>query len=137
MFHLLAYLQDEWLSCKILARQRVILQDLARFWKKILQDDVSSCNILPESCKILQDNHSLSNGGVTAKCRRKKDFLLSRSVFLDQYFSSEKHVLSWLITTDHVLFQALRLAKSWPRLAQDLPTLCQDLPENWQVLNKT
>ena len=62
MFHLFAYLQDEWLSCKILARQRVILQDLAGFWKKILQNDVSSCKILPESCKILQDNHSLSTG---------------------------------------------------------------------------
>ena len=66
MFHLFAYLQDEWLSCKILARQRVILQDLARFWKKILQDDVSSCKILPESCKILPDDHSLSTGVLIA-----------------------------------------------------------------------
>ena len=65
MFHFFAYLQDEWLSCKILARQRVILQDLARFRKKILQDDVSSCKILPESCKILQNNHSLSTGDDT------------------------------------------------------------------------
>ena len=36
----------------------VILQDLARFWQKFLQDDVSSCKILPDSGKILQDNHS-------------------------------------------------------------------------------
>ena len=36
----------------------VILQDLARFWQKFLQDDVSSCKILPNSGKILQDNHS-------------------------------------------------------------------------------
>ena len=64
MLHLFAYLQDEWLFCKILARQRVILQDLARFWKKILQHDELSCKILPESCKILQDNHSLSTGVV-------------------------------------------------------------------------
>ena len=41
MLHLFAYLQDEWLSCKILARQRVILQDLARF-----------CQNLARSCKI-------------------------------------------------------------------------------------
>ena len=41
MFHLFAYLQDEWLSCMILARQRVILQDLARF-----------CQNLAGSCKI-------------------------------------------------------------------------------------
>ena len=38
-------------SCK----KKFILQDLARFWKKFLQDDSSSCKILPESCKILQD----------------------------------------------------------------------------------
>ena len=54
----LVILQDEWLSFKILARQMVILQDLARFWKKILQDDVSSCKILQDSCRVLQDNHS-------------------------------------------------------------------------------
>ena len=42
---------------------------------------------------------------------------------LDQYFSSELHVLGRLISTDHVLFQVLRLANSWPRLAQDLASL--------------
>ena len=47
------FLQDNgWLSCKILARRMFILQDLARFRKKILQDDVSSCKILQDSCKI-------------------------------------------------------------------------------------
>ena len=44
--YLSRFLQDEWLSFKILARRMVNLQDLARFWKKILQDDVSSCKIL-------------------------------------------------------------------------------------------
>ena len=47
----------------------VILKDscrtngyLERFWKKILQDDVSFRKILPESCKILRDNHWKSTG---------------------------------------------------------------------------
>ena len=52
------FLRDGWLSCKILARRMAILQYPARFWKKILQDDVSSCKTLLESCKILQNNHS-------------------------------------------------------------------------------
>ena len=48
-------LERKSVSCKILVRKKFILQDLARFWKKFLQDDASSCKILPESCKILQD----------------------------------------------------------------------------------
>ena len=39
-------------------QKMVILQDLARFWQKFLQDEVSSCKILPDSGKTLQDNHS-------------------------------------------------------------------------------
>ena len=56
----------------IFARWMVILQDsyktkgyLARsckIFEENLEDNVSSCKILPESCKILQDNHSLSTG---------------------------------------------------------------------------
>ena len=33
---------------------------------------------------------------------------------LDHYFASEIHVLGWLISTAHVVFQVLRFAKSWP-----------------------
>ena len=57
----MAILQDAGKTNGYLARflqKMVILQDLARFWQKFLQDDVSSCKILPDSGKILQDNHS-------------------------------------------------------------------------------
>ena len=62
------FLQDGWLSGKILARRIVILHDsrktdgyLARsckFLEENLQEGVSSCKILQDSCKILQDNNS-------------------------------------------------------------------------------
>ena len=35
---------------------------LARSYKKIWQDDASSCKILQKSCKILLDNHSVPAG---------------------------------------------------------------------------
>ena len=64
--------QDKWLSCKILARRMVILQDssktngyLAKCCEKILHEDASSCKVLQESCKILQDNDTNSAGVYT------------------------------------------------------------------------
>ena len=46
---------------------------LAGFWKKnLFGDNVSSCKTLPESCKALQNNHSLSARVLQRnKCSRK------------------------------------------------------------------
>ena len=71
-------LQDEWLCFKILARRTVILQHLARFRKKILQDDVSSCKIRARSCKITDGylERFLQDGWLSCKILARRMVIL-------------------------------------------------------------
>ena len=47
------------------ARWMLILQELAMFWKNVLQEDVSPCKIVPEYRNILHNNHSKSTADIS------------------------------------------------------------------------